>query len=142
MSDVLDIPFLAADGRIPASVWTLLGETVSRLPGKRFVISLKEVKRKRSLSQNSFYRGPFIEAYRQWLLGHGTRLSGDQIHEGLKRKHAKNGYTITLPDGSPFEVPPSTTRFTPMEMEEYLAEIRAEYAPYGFVGPSPNELTD
>jgi len=139
MSDALELPFTATEGRIPAAVWQRLGEAVASMPGKRFIVSLKEVKRKRSLNQNSFYQGPFIEAYRQWLLGHGTRLSAKQIHEGLKRKHAKNGYTITLPDGSPFEVPPSTTRFTPMEMEEYLAEIRAEYAPYGFIGPFPNE---
>jgi hypothetical protein len=139
MSEALELPFTATDGRIPAAVWQRLGEAVASMPEKRFIVSLKEVKRKRSLNQNSFYHGPFIEAYRQWLLGHGTRLSADQIHEGLKRKHAKNGYTITLPDGSPFEVAPSTTRFTPMEMEEYLAEIRAEYAPYGFIGPFPNE---
>jgi len=60
VSDTLELPFLATDGRIPTAIWERLGATVASMPGKRFILTLKEQKRKRSLNQNAYYWGVVV----------------------------------------------------------------------------------
>ena len=140
MTDILEIPFIATNGRIPAPVWERLGEAVARMDGKRMLVSLKEQKKRRSLNQSRFYQGPFIEAFRLHLLECGQRVSHDDIHAGLRDAHAKNAMTILLPGDVPFRIPPSTARLDTIGFEMFLEDIRAEYATrFGWQLPFPNE---
>lgn len=141
MTEALQYPCTISGGRIPSKVAESIAAWVRSMDGKRVVISLKEVKRTRSLNQNAFYHGPFVEAFRQCLLSCGQRVSSDDIHAGLRDAFAKNGYTIALPDGTPFRVPPSTARLTTTSFEDFLEEIRSHFASkFGWSLPFPNEL--
>lgn len=136
----LEFPALVTGGRIPRHVAERLAEAIRSLDGKRVMLTVKEMKKPRSLKQNRFYQGPFIEAFRQCLLSCGQRVSHDDIHGGLRDSYAKNSYTIVLPDGQPFRVPPSTARLSTLDFEGYLEEIRANFAgQYGWQLPIPNE---
>lgn len=140
MTAVLEVVSQVVGGRIPEAHAKRVGEAIRAFDGKRVLISVKEMKKIRSLNQNAFYQGPFVEYIRQRLLECGHRLSHDDIHSGLRDTYAKNGYTIFLPDGSPFKVPPSTARLPTMEFEGYLDEIRADYAArFDWQLPYPNE---
>lgn len=139
MSDALELPFLATDGRIPASVWERLGETVSRLPGKRFIITLKEQKRKRSVNQNAYYWGVVVAAITQMFRDAGNYVDGEDVHEFLKLRVAKLSRMIVTPDGEVHKSLGSTTKLSTMEFEVYLERVRAWAAEYGCVIPLPNE---
>jgi hypothetical protein len=139
MSDVLELPFVAAEGRIPAPVWERLGETVSRLPGKRFVITLKEVKKKRSVNQNAYYWGVVIAAITQMFRDNGNYVDGEDVHEFLKLRVAKLSRMLVTPDGEVHKSLGSTTKLSTMEFEVYLERVRAWAAEYGCFIPLPNE---
>jgi hypothetical protein len=138
MSDVLELPFQSVDGRIPESIWKRLGETVSRLPGKRFIITLKEQKRKRSLNQNAYYWGVVIAAITQMFRDAGNYVDGEDVHEFLKLRVCKLSRLIVTPDGEVHKSLGSTTKLSTMEFEVYLERIRAWAAEYGCVIPLPN----
>lgn len=140
MTTILDIACLVADGKLPASVSQQIVTALKGLCGKRIIITIKEQVRPRSLKQNKFYQGPFIESFRQHLLECGQRVSHDDIHSGLRDAHAKNAMTIMLPGDVPFRIPPSTARLTTSDFEGFLEEIRAEYAArLGWQLPFPGE---
>lgn len=140
MSAALEFPALVTDRRLPRAVAEKVAAAVAAMDGKRVVVSVREVKKPRSLKQSRFYQGPFIEAFRQCLLSCGQRVSHDDIHAGLRDSYAKNGYTILLPGGTPFRVPPSTARLSTVDFEGYLEEIRADFAgKFGWQLPIPNE---
>jgi hypothetical protein len=110
------------------------------MDGKRVSVTIKEQQKPRSINQNNFYHGPFIEAFRLCLLDCGVRLSADDIHSGLRDAHAKNAFVVAIPGGGMFRVPPSTARMTTTDFEGFLEEIRAEYAQRcGWQLPFPNE---
>ena len=84
MADVLELPFLATNGRIPAAVWERLGETVSSLTGKRLIITLKEQKRKRSLNQNAYMWGVVITRITDAFRHAGNNVDSDDVFSFLK----------------------------------------------------------
>lgn len=140
MTAALEFVCPVIDGRLPERDARRIGEAIRAFNGKRIVVAIKEMKRKRSLNQNNFYQGPFVEAVRLNLLECGYRVSHDDIHGGLRDAYAKNSFTIYLPDGTPFRVPPSTARMATLEFEDYLEEIRSDYATrFGWQLPFPNE---
>src|ERR1700712_598821 len=120
MSDVLDIPFLATDGRLPPSVWQRLGEAVAQMPGKRFIVTLKEQKRKRSLNQNAYYWGVVIVAITQMFRDAGNYVDGEDVHEFLKLRVGKLAQNIVTPDGEVVKSLGSTAKLSKMEFEAYL----------------------
>ena len=122
----LSIPFKVEKGKIPLWVIEKLAQAIAGMDGKYMVLALKE--RPRSLKQNKFYMGPFIERFQQYLLDCGQRVSHDDIHAGLRDAHAKNSYAILLPGDVAFKVPPSTARLDAPGFEAFLEEIRAEFA--------------
>lgn len=139
MSDALELPFVAAEGRIPTHVWERLGEAVSHLPGKRFVLSLKEVKRKRSLSQNAYYWGVVVAEITRMFRDAGNYVDDEDVHEFLKLRVGKLSRTIVTPDGEVHKSLGSTTKLSTMEFEVYLERVRAWSAEFGCVIPLPNE---
>jgi hypothetical protein len=127
-------------GRLPKPVSESIAKLLARMEGKTLEISIREVKRPRSLKQNKFYQGLFINAFADCLMSCGQRVDPEDIHAGLRDAYAKNSYAIIMPDGKQFRVPPSTRRLTTTGFENYLEEIRAEYATkFGWQLPFPGE---
>ena len=140
MTELLNITFKPEKGKPTAYAIQQLLEAVAGTEAKRLVLILKEQPSLRSLNQNRFYQGPFIEAFQQNLLQCGQRVSQANIHAGLRDAHAKNAQIIMLSEGVPFRIPPSTARLKKLEFEQFLEEIRAEYAGrFGWQLPFPNE---
>jgi hypothetical protein len=143
MPEVLELAFKPENGKMPMAVVHRLLDAVSQAGDKRLVVTLKVVERPRTLKQNRFYQGPFIDAFQRCLLDCGQRVSQEDIHEGLRDAHAKNGYVLMLPGNIPFRVPPSTRRLATVGFEEFLEEIRAEYAAkFGWQLPFPGESVE
>ena len=140
MARLLEFSGRIENGRLPRTVAEHIAAALRNFEGKYVTVSIREAKRIRSLNQNSFYHGPFIDAFRQCLLSCGQRVSPEDIHAGLREAYAKNSYTVVLPNGQIFKVPPSTTRLSTSDFEAYLEEIRAHFAnEYGWQLPFPNE---
>lgn len=140
MKNALEFRCSVINGRLPEKDARQIGEAIRQFNGKRILLSIRQQEKLRSLNQNSFYQGPFIEALRVYLLDCGHRVSPEDIHGGLRDAHAKNSFVIELPGGMPFRIPPSTTRLSTTGFEEYLEEIRARFAEdFGWQLPLPNE---
>ena len=139
MADILDIPFKATDGKIPASVWRRLVEAVTRLDGKTLIVSLKEQKRNRSLNQNAFYWGVVIPAVTQMFRDAGNYLDPEETHEFLKHQVGKLSRVVVTPDGEVIKTVGSTSKLSKMEFEVYQEQIRAWAAQWGCVIPFPHE---
>jgi hypothetical protein len=139
MTEVLDIPFLATGGKIPADVWRRLGETVARMEGKRLIVSLKEQKRRRSLNQNAYYWGcvlpPLVAMFREA----GNNVDAEDVHSYLKEHVGKLKQIFVTSDGEILTGAGSTAKLSTVEMEVYLEKVRAWAAEHGVAIPLPNE---
>ena len=129
------------NGLLPAKAMQMLHGFLEGHEGKYAELTVRISEKRRSNPQNKFYMGAFISAFRECLLSCGQRVSHDDIHEGLRDAWAKNSYTIYLPNNYPFKIPPSTKRLTTQTFEDYLTEIRAEFAEkFKWQLPFPNEV--
>ncbi len=140
MADLLDIPFKSVQGKLPASVLHRLIDAVSMSGDKRLVLSLKEQKRKRSLSQNAYLwavvYGRIVEVFRE----HGNNVDAEDVHAFCKDQVGKLKQVFVTPDGEVLTGPGSTAKLGTMEFEEYLTKIRAWAAEtLGLAIPLPNE---
>lgn len=122
------IAIISNAGRLPGLTQRELDDLLRGLPGKRIKLSVLLQEKPRTLKQNKFYQGPFIEAFQRCLLDCGQRVEHDDIHDGLRDAYAKNGYSIHLPKQQSLWVPPSTRRLSTTGFEDYLEEIRAHFA--------------
>jgi hypothetical protein len=140
MSGTAELLAKVSGGRLPPRIYHDLARLAEKLDGKTVLISIREKKKPRSGKQNGFYHGPFIEAIQRYLLDAGHRVSPDDIHAGLRDAYAKNSYSVVLPNGATFRIPASTARLSTGEFEDFLTEIRAEFAQrFGWQLPLPNE---
>ncbi len=97
MTDLLELPFSAPDGRIPTAVLHRLIDAVGKLPGKRFVLTLKEQKRKRSLNQNAYYFGVLVKRLTVAFREAGNDMDELEVHEFLKNEVGKLTRFAVLP---------------------------------------------
>lgn len=139
MTDALDLSFSAPDGRIPPVILHRLIEAVGKLPGKRFMLTLKEQKRKRSLNQNNYYWGVVVPAVTGMFREHGNYYDDNDVHEFLKLRVGKLAQNMLMPDGEVVKSLGSTAKLTTQEFEVYMERIRAWAAEYGLAVPLPNE---
>jgi hypothetical protein len=139
MTDLLDIPFQATGGKIPALVWQRLGDAVARMDGTRLVLTLKEQKRRRSLNQNAYLWGvvypPIVAMFRDA----GNSVDADDVHSYLKEHVGKLKQVFVTADGEVLTGSGSTAKLSTMEMEGYLERVRAWAAEHGVAVPLPNE---
>lgn len=113
------------NGMLPVWIWDEVQRSVQALEGKNMVISLREQKRRRSLSLNAFYWGfivtPIMEALREF----GNMVDQEETHEFLKAHVGKLNQVIVTPDGEIHRAPGSTKKMTGSEMVKYIEMIRA-----------------
>lgn len=142
MTSLLELPFTAPDGKIPTAVLHRLMDAVSRLPGKPFVLTLKEQKRKRSLNQNNYYFGVVVPAVTGMFREHGNYYDEHDVHEFLKLRVGKLAQNMLMPDGEVVKSLGSTAKLTTQEFEVYMEKIRAWAAEYGLAIPLPREVNN
>ena len=104
---------------------------VSKLEGKRFELSLRGEKKKRSLPANSYYWGVVLEI----LSDNGN--TPEEWHEICRSMFLK---AFKIINGKELEYPKSTTGLSTVEFEEYLEKIRRwASVELNYYIPLPNE---
>lgn len=127
-----------------------LNLALSAFNGKTVKITIKELKRGRSNSQNGFYWACVVPVIVDLLLEYGNDVDCDLAHEFLKHKFMPpEGIVsiwlpmrdITFESGFErnVEVCRTSTRLSTMAFEEYIERIRAFAAEHNYKVPFVNE---
>lgn len=140
MTELLDIPFTPDNGKPPTHVLHRLLDAISRAGDKRLVLTLKEQKRRRSLSQNAYLwsvvYARIVEVFRE----HGNNVDAEDVHAFCKDHVGKLRQVFVTPDGEVLTGPGSTAKLGTMEFEVYAEKVRAWAAEtLGIAIPLPNE---
>lgn len=111
------------------------------------VVTVKKRRKQRSSPQNRYYWGVLLPHVLRGFIevGNGELIEGnaddlEAMHRLMMQMHLRNGVTISDAHQQAIELPPSTTRNTTTEQEEYHDRIRqwvAEFLNYSI--PLPNE---
>lgn len=117
--------------------------------GHRIEVRVRRLRKRRSGEQNRYYWGALIPAVLRAFIDAGNDLQEanpehrELIHEFLKGKFLDNGLEFHDADGTLHKGPPSTTRLTTVEQEEYHDRIRQFAAEYLNTSiPLPNEQAE
>lgn len=134
------------DGRIRLSK-RLRAEVAGLFEGKQIEVTFRRKRKRRSDQQNRYYWGVvvplIVEAFID--LGHSELIQGNSesheaVHAMLKRRFMSDGRTLEDKDGNVYELDPTTTDKTAVEMAEYMERIQEWAATcLGVTIPDPNE---
>lgn len=143
MSRAIEFPCRVTGGRIPAKVAEQIATLVRNADGKQIVLSVKEAKRTRSLSQNNYLWGavypPIVARFRE----HGTMVDSEDVHLFCKQHVGKLKRVLVTPDGEIIHAVGSTRHLTTFEFSEYVEVVRQFAAErMGVNIPSPDEYFD
>lgn len=116
LNDEADLQFLAA---------------VAANDGKQIVITIERGRKKRSLNQNAFFHGAFLQGCHQMFTEAGNEMSQNMVKEALKRKFGLK-VPVKMPDGSEEYEPKSTAEYTTGEIEDFMDKIRAWAGTFGY----------
>jgi len=86
-------------GDISKSCRELITTAIKTLEGKTVVITIKEIKRKRSNYQNSYYWGVVIPPIQEVFIDAGNNVDSEDINTFLKGEVGKLTKYIKLPNG-------------------------------------------
>lgn len=121
-------------------------EMAKAFKGKRIEVTVKQRYKQRSSPQNRYYWGVLIPSILLAFIDLGNDLQQDNpehlemVHGFLKDKFLHNGIEIANAQGEVEQLPPSTTRLSTIEQEEYHEDIRRWAAEFlNVVIPLPNE---
>jgi len=106
--------------------------------GKDIRVTIERKRKTRSLNQNAFFHGPFLEAVTDMFNDAGNNVSPVVVKEMLKERFGPKEY-INTRDGKTVEVPKSSADWTTEEIENVMEQARAWGAGYGYSFPFPNE---
>lgn len=105
---------------------------------KRIIITIERGTKKRSLNQNAFFHGPFLDACYEMFIEAGNEMGVEMVKDVLKHKFGINHH-ILLPDGSRDVAAKSTAEYTTQEIEDFMDKVRAWAGAFGYDLPVPNE---
>lgn len=143
MTELLELSFMPQNGKLPATVTHRLVEAVAKAGDKRLVLTLKEQKKRRSLSQNAYLWGVVYPAIVAVFREHGNNVDAEDVHDFLKDRVGKLKQHFVTPAGEVLTGPGSTAKLTTTEFEAYLEKVRAWASEsLGIAIPLPNESTD
>lgn len=121
-------------------------EMAKAFKGKRIEVAVKQRYKQRSSPQLRYYFGVIVRSVLLAFIDLGHDLQADNpehaemIHEFLKHKFLHNGIEIANAQGEVEKLPPSTTRLSTIEQEEYHEDIRRWAAEFlNVVIALPNE---
>lgn len=135
---LVDVEGVVLKGHLPPTEGRKIVDAIRRNEGKRVRVSVALAKKRRSLNQNSFFHGPFLDACTDMFNEAGNNLDRNEVKEMLKRKFGLK-VTIKMPDGTEEQVSKSTRDYTTIEIEDLMTKIRAWAAFYTVQLPFPNE---
>jgi hypothetical protein len=140
MSNLLDIPFKAENGKPPTAVLHRLLDAIAKMDGKHLVLTLKEQKRRRSLNQNAYLWSVVYPAIVEVFREHGNAVDADDVHSYCKEHVGKLKQVFVTPQGEVLTGAGSTAKLDTMEFEVYAERVRAWAAETLGIGiPLPNE---
>lgn len=122
------------DGKMPEGMRVTLSRVFPSFAGKKIRLSIMEAKEKRSLDQNSYYRGVILPHVRQVRFDTGDALSLDAVHEDNIKSFAP---TVECKDmfGNTYSRPLRTHEMTVAQMAEFITAITATMAQFGYPVP-------
>lgn len=138
MTRAIEFDGVVKQGHMPPSVRMGIADALKRAEGKRVCIRLAEYRRRRTLSQNAFFHGPFLEAVTEMFNEAGNSLDPDTVKDMLKEMFGLK-ILVKMPDGVEKYVPKGTRNYTTIEIEDFMTKIRAWAANYDKELPFPNE---
>lgn len=118
------------NGRLPEGIKESLKWIFPSFAGKKIRLSIEESKEKRSLDQNSYYRGVVLPHVRKVRFEVGDPVNIDAVHEDLIKSfapviNAKNMY------GKAYTRPMRTHEMSVNEMAQFITAISAVMAQFG-----------
>lgn len=116
-----------------------LNLALSAFNGKTVKITIKELKRGRSNSQNRFYHGVVVPIIVELLREYGNDADCDIAHEFLKVSFMPPEGSKRVRVGKVIVESQSTTRLSTVAFEEFLERIRVFAAEHGYQIPYPQE---
>ena len=140
---VAEYTWTVTGGRLPREMGEKLAALIRTLDGRRVCISVKEVKRKRSLQANAYLWGvvypPIVAAFRE----HGNAVDADDVHLFCKQHVGKLKQVLVTPDGEVLHSVGSTARLGTSEFMDYVAAVKAWAKEVLDVNvPEPGELNN
>jgi hypothetical protein len=126
-------------GKLPSRLFDDLNRLAAKLDGKTVLVSIREQKRRRSSSQNSYYWGCVVPAVTTMFRDAGNFVDHDDVHEFLKLHVGKLKQNFVTPEGEVLSGPASSAKLTTTEFEPYMDRIRAWAAECGCMIGLPNE---
>ncbi len=139
MTGVAEFHGMVIDGKLPRDVSEKIAALIRSMNGKKLVITFKEMKKRRSLSQNAYMFGYVIPPIVQMFRDAGNYVDSDDVHAFLKQHVGKLSQVIVTPDGEVLRSLGSTAKLSTMEFEAYLEQVRAWAAEHGVPIDLPNE---
>lgn len=107
---------------------------LSRLRGRRVVVSIQPEKKARSLQANRYLWGVVYAVLSEWS-GHDS----DEIHEAMKARFLPRR-ELNLPTGEVLDLPGSTAVLSTADFAAYVERVKAFVAESGCYVPAPNEV--
>jgi hypothetical protein len=102
-----------------------LYEALKSLNDGRYLITIANAKKKRSLQQNNYYHGVVLNEVKDGLINMGFErhlLDNETIHEMLKNKFLKKD--VANDDGQFITIVQSTASLSTVEFNDFIAEIQ------------------
>lgn len=122
------------NGKMPEGMRATLSRIFPSYAGKKISLSIREAKEKRSLDQNSYYRGVILPHVRQSRFDMGDPMSLDAAHEDNIKSFAP---VVECKDlfGNTYTRPLRTHEMSVAQMAEFITAITATMAQFGYPVP-------
>lgn len=137
---MLEFESIVTNGRLEPAVAGSIAGALAKAEGKWVKIALSMRRRRRTLNQNSFFHGPFLDAATWMFNESGNTLDREEVKSMLKEMFGLK-VRVKMPDGLERIIPKSTKEYTTIEIEDLMQKIRAWAAQYNQELPIPNEHT-
>lgn len=105
--------------------------------GKDVKITVERKRKNRSLNQNSFMHGPFLESLAEMFADFGHDYEPEFVKDIFKKQFGVKR-EVKMPDGSIEMVEVSTAKWSTTECETAMERARRFYAPF-YQLPYPRE---
>jgi len=121
-------------GLLPEGIRDTLKRVIPTFAGKRMWLELREFKEKRSLDQNSYYRGVVLPHVRMVMFEAGDANTVDYWHEVLLSSFAPLVDVVNI-HGEVTKQPQRTHLMDVETMNKFITAISAEMATRGYPVP-------
>jgi len=140
---------VSADGVITLPK-RLRKEVTAAFLGKEIEVVFMRHRKRRSSPQNKYYWGVMIPEVLRGMIdcGNDALQMGNSEHVGMVHEYLKiqlldNGQEIHNIDGEIFKLPPTTTKCTTVEFDEYMERVRRWAGEFlGITIPLPGEQAE